>query len=128
MGSTAQGLATTLVADYTLPTRAWLPSGAIVALLSDSGITNAGARTAMSRLARRGVLETCRDGRNSSYRLTRGAASDLLAGGAWIAQFCTEAQSWDGRWTVIAFSFPQEENMHRRALRGQLRWLGFAPL
>jgi phenylacetic acid degradation operon negative regulatory protein len=32
VGSTAQGLATTLVADYTLQTRAWLPSAAIVAM------------------------------------------------------------------------------------------------
>ena len=30
--------------------------------------------------------------------------------------------------TVITFSFPQAENTQRRALRGQLRWLGFAPL
>jgi phenylacetic acid degradation operon negative regulatory protein len=126
--STAQGLATTLVADYTVRTRAWLPAAAVVALLDDCGVGSGAARTAMSRLARGGVLESCRQGRNSSCRLTRTAANELLAGGAWIARFGTEATAWDGRWTVVAFSFPQGENTHRRALRGRLRWLGFAPL
>ena len=127
-GNSAQGLTTTLVADYTLAGRAWLPSAAIVALLGESGVSGGGARTAMSRLGRRGVLESRRDGRYSSYRLTRAAADDLSAGGAWIARFGTETDSWDGHWTLIAFSLPQEESTQRRALRGVLRWLGFAPL
>jgi phenylacetic acid degradation operon negative regulatory protein len=127
-GSTAQGLATTLVADYTVRTRAWLPSAAVVTLLGDCGVSNGAARTATSRLARRGVLESRREGRKSSCRLTPAAADELASGGAWIAQFGAAVPSWDGRWTLIAFSFPQAENTHRRALRGRLRWLGFAPL
>jgi phenylacetic acid degradation operon negative regulatory protein len=128
VGSTAQGLATTLVADYTVRTRAWLPAASVVALLGDCGVSNGAARTATSRLARRGVLESRRDGRNGSCRLTRTAAAELSAGGAWIAQFGATVPAWDGQWTLIAFSFPQAENTHRRALRGRLRWLGFAPL
>ncbi len=52
-GSSPQGLAVTLVADYTLPARAWLPSAAIVALLGEFGVTDGAARTTISRLARR---------------------------------------------------------------------------
>jgi phenylacetic acid degradation operon negative regulatory protein len=126
--STAQGLTTTLVADYTVRTRAWLPAAAIVVLLGESGVSSGGARTAMSRLARRGVLETCRNGRTSSYRLAAASAADLSAGGAWIARSGTETPSWDRHWTLVAFSLPQEERTARRALRGELRWLGFAPL
>jgi phenylacetic acid degradation operon negative regulatory protein len=128
VGSTAQGLATTLVADYTVRTRAWLPSAAMVVLLGDCEVSNGAARTATSRLTRRGILESRRDGRNSSCRLTSAAADNLVAGGAWIAQFGATVPSWDGRWTLVAFSFPQAENTQRRALRGRLRWLGFAPL
>ncbi|MFI7426686.1 PaaX family transcriptional regulator C-terminal domain-containing protein [Micromonospora sp. NPDC049836] len=127
-GSSPQGLAMTLIADYTARTRAWLPSASIVALLAETGVSTAGARTAISRLARRGVLENCRDGRHSSYRLTQPAADELLSGGAWIAGFAAGADSWDGCWTLVAFSLPQEANGHRRALRDQLRWLGFASL
>jgi phenylacetic acid degradation operon negative regulatory protein len=39
-----------------------------------------------------------------------------------------EAEVWDGRWTLVAFSLPQERSVQRRALRDQLRWLGYAPL
>lgn len=127
-GPSPQGLAMTLVADYTVGTRAWLPSAAIVALLGESGVTNAGARTAISRLARRGVLESERDGRHTHYRLTAAAASDLSTGGAWIASFGSRAEPWDEWWTLVAFSIPQGESTQRRLLRGQLRWLGFAPL
>jgi phenylacetic acid degradation operon negative regulatory protein len=127
-GSTAQNLAVTLVTDYTVRARAWLPSAAIVALLAESGISTSAARTAISRLFRRGVLESSRDGRYSSYRLSPTAARNLTAGGAWIARFAARADSWDGYWTLVSFSFPQEQHRQRRAFGGQLRWLGFAPL
>jgi phenylacetic acid degradation operon negative regulatory protein len=126
-GNSPQGLAITLLADYTLRSRAWLPSAAIVALLAEAGISPAGARTAISRLARRGVLESRRQGRHSSYRLTAAAAAFLvIGGGAIVAGAGT--RSWDGQWTLIAFSLPQEEGALRRGLRSQLRWMGYAPL
>ncbi|MEU3457963.1 PaaX family transcriptional regulator C-terminal domain-containing protein [Micromonospora sp. NPDC006766] len=127
-GTSPQGMAMTLIADYTARTRAWLPSASIVALLAETGVSTAGARTAISRLARRGALENCREGRHSSYRLTRAAAAELMSGGAWIAGFASGVDSWDGCWTLVAFSLPQEASGHRRALRDQLRWLGFASL
>ena len=127
-GNSPQGLAVTLLADYTLRTRAWLPSAAIVALLAESGVTPAGARTAISRLARRGVLEGSRRGRHSSYRLAHAAAASLAIGGHWILTATATARPWDGQWTLVAFTLPQEHSAQRRALRGQLRWLGFAPL
>ncbi|MEV6796211.1 PaaX family transcriptional regulator C-terminal domain-containing protein [Streptomyces sp. NPDC051320] len=123
-----QGLAEILVADYTLPDRAWLPSGAVVALLGEFGMTSGAARTTLSRLARRGVLESRRQGRNSSYRLTQRHAGYLLDGGGSIAAFTTNSDSWDGWWTLIAFSVPEHESTRRRALRTALRSWGYAPL
>ncbi|NUT20905.1 MAG: PaaX family transcriptional regulator [Hamadaea sp.] len=127
-GSSAQALTATLVADYTLPERIWLPSAAIVALLVESGVSGGAARTALSRLTRRGVLESTRDGRHSSHRLTSAAASELMAGGSWIARFGDHDRVWDGSWTLVAFSLPEEQGAQRRSLRAELRWLGFAPL
>ena len=126
-GSSPQGLTVTLLADYTLRNRAWFPSAAIVALLAEAGVSQAGARTAISRLARRGVLEGRRQGRRSSYRLTPATAGFLSIGGsAIVAPF--DAEPWDEHWTVIAFSLPREQAAQRRGLRAQLRWMGFAPL
>jgi phenylacetic acid degradation operon negative regulatory protein len=118
----------TLLADYTLRSRAWVPSAAVVALLGESGVSAAGARTAISRLARRGVLEGSRQGRQSAYRLTSPVAAHLSSGGRWIVSTSADGTPWDGWWTLVAFSLPQQESARRRTLRGQLRWLGFAPL
>jgi phenylacetic acid degradation operon negative regulatory protein len=127
-GNSPQGLTVTLLADYTLRTRAWLPSAAIVALLAEAGVSHAGARTTISRLARRGVLEGSRQGRNSSYRLTTAAALNLAAGGRAIVAAAVDDEPWDHRWTLIAFSVPQDEVAQRRELRTRLRWFGCAPL
>ena len=127
-GPAPQGLAVTLLADYTMRTGTWLPSAAIVALLAETGVSEAGARTAISRLARRGVLHGSRQGRHSSYQLAPAAAAHLSDGGRWVVQSAAAAEPWDGWWTLIAFSLPQHERTRRRALRGQLRWLGYAPL
>ncbi|MFW6690695.1 PaaX family transcriptional regulator C-terminal domain-containing protein [Streptomyces sp. MAR4 CNX-425] len=123
-----QGLGTTLVGDYTLSTRAWLPSAAIVDLLGEFGVSGPSARTTISRLSRRGVLEGRRKGRHSAYRLTDAAAANLSNGGREIAAFGAGTDSWDGRWTLVAFSMPQEKSTRRRAIREHLRWRGYAPL
>ncbi|MBM0231315.1 PaaX family transcriptional regulator [Micromonospora sp. STR1_7] len=127
-GNSPQGVAVTLLADYSVRTRAAFPSAAIVALLAESGVTTAGARTAISRLARRGVLEGSRQGRHSSYRLSRAAAANLSAGAQWILTSTAATTPWDRCWTTVAFSLPQDRGAQRRTLRGQLRWLGYAPL
>jgi phenylacetic acid degradation operon negative regulatory protein len=127
-GNSPQGLAVTLLADFTLRTRAWIPSAAIVALLAEAGVSPAGARTTISRLSRRGVLEGSKHGRNSSYRLTSAAAHNLAVGGRSIVSAAADTGAWDQRWTLIAFSLPQDEVTRRRELRSLLRWLGYAPL
>ncbi|MCO8271551.1 PaaX family transcriptional regulator [Actinoplanes sp. TRM 88003] len=127
-GSSPQDLAVTLLADYTLGTGAELPSAAIVALLAEAGVSPAGARTAISRLARRGVLQVRRQGRRSAYRLTKEAAAFLSIGGSSIVSPATGAERWDQHWTLIAFSLPQAERTRRQELRDQLRWMGYAPL
>lgn len=128
VGTCPQDMTMTLLADYGLRAPVWLPSAAIVALLGDFDVTSASARAAISRLARRGVLESARRGRRTSYRLTPFAAAGLAEGGAEIAGFTRQAEDWDGTWTIVAFSVPRSGDSRRRTLRGRLRWLGYAPL
>ena len=127
-GSSPQSLAVTLMADYTLRNDVWLPAGALLTLLAEFGVTNAAARVTISRLVRRGVLDSARHGRFSSYRLTEQAAAELSGGGVWVADFVAEPEAWDGFWTFVTFSMPKEETTRRNALRVHLRWRGFAPL
>jgi phenylacetic acid degradation operon negative regulatory protein len=127
-GSSPQGLAVTLMADYTLRNEAWLPAAALLTLLAEFGVTTAAARVAISRLVRRGVLNSRRDGRYSSYQLTEQAADELSGGGIGVADFAAESESWDGLWTFVTFSMPKQATTRRNALRVHLRWRGFAPL
>lgn len=127
-GSSPQNTLVTLLADYSLRTRAWVPSAAIVALLVETGVTVAAARTALSRLSRRGVLDTNRQGRATAYRLAAPAAFGLAHGGREIATFARAAEDWDHTWTLVAFSLPEGASAQRRALRGRLRWMGYMPL
>ena len=38
------------------------------------------------------------------------------------------SRPWDGLWSLVAFSIPEQNRAARDSLRKQLRWLGFAPL
>ena len=128
--SSAQGLAVTLVADYTASTRAWLPSAAIVALLGEFGVTSGAARTSISRLARRGVLEVSRRGRFERVpadRRRRGRPvqrrhRDRRRRGGTRTPGTARGRSWSSRYRR------RQESTRRRALRDHLRWSGYAPL
>jgi phenylacetic acid degradation operon negative regulatory protein len=126
-GSSPQHLLVTLLGDYWMHAARPLSSAALVALLEEFGVTTAGARAALSRLGRRGVLEPSRDGRRTYYSLNPAVAQRLTAGGARILSFGTE-QQWRGEWTVVAYSLPEEQRDVRHLVRSRLRWLGFAPI
>jgi phenylacetic acid degradation operon negative regulatory protein len=127
-GAQPQHLLITLLGDYWYGRREHLPSAALVRLLAEFGVTPVGARAALSRLARRGLLESSRVGRRTYYGLTERAAAVIADGARRIYSFGTGARSWSGQWTVAAFSIPEEQRDVRHALRSRLRWLGFAPL
>jgi phenylacetic acid degradation operon negative regulatory protein len=127
-GSQPQHLLTTLLGDYWLGHEEHLPSAALVRLVGEFGVTPVGARAALSRLTRRGLLTSSKSGRRTYYGLTGRAAKLLEEGRERIMAFGTSREPWNGRWTVAAFSVPEDQRDLRHALRTRLRWLGFAPL
>jgi phenylacetic acid degradation operon negative regulatory protein len=128
VGSQPQHLLLTLLGDYFFDRTEHIPSAALVRLLGEFGITSAGSRAALSRLSRRGLLVSAKSGRNTSYALTDRAADLLRDGARHILRFGAVERSWDGNWTVVAFSVPEDQRQARPVLRTRLRWLGFAPL
>jgi phenylacetic acid degradation operon negative regulatory protein len=128
VGAQPQRLLTTLLGDYWYGRPEHIPSVVLVRLLADFGVSTMGARAALSRLARRGLLESSRVGRNTYYGLTATAAEVIRESAQRILSFGQRHDLWDGRWTVAAFSIPEEMRDVRHALRSRLRWLGFAPL
>jgi DNA-binding transcriptional regulator PaaX len=127
-GGRPQHLLITILGDYWFDRAEHLPSAALVDLLAEFDVSEAGARAALSRLAKRGLLESSKRGRHTAYGLNA-KTSDLLARGLHrILSFGAEESTWDGRWTVAAFSVPEDQRDLRHALRSRLRWLGLASL
>ena len=127
-GSQPQHLLLILLGDYFLDSSEYIPSASLVSLLEEFGITSAGSRAALSRLSRRGLLANSKSGRNTYYRLTPRAAALLREGAQHIFSFGAAERPWSGRWTIVAFSVPEDQRQARPVLRTRLRWLGFAPL
>ena len=118
----------TLLGDYWWQRTEPLPSAAIVALLAEFGVSDSAARAALSRLTRNDLLVTSRSGRRTFVQLS-GRAADILDDGARrIFSFGAPASAWDGMWSLVAFSIPEQHRAVRDELRKELRWLGFAPL
>jgi phenylacetic acid degradation operon negative regulatory protein len=118
----------TLLGDYWWRRSESLPSAALVALLAEFGVSDSAARAALSRLTRRKLLITAKSGRRTVVRLSARAARVLDDGGEQIFSFGRVSQPWDGMWSLVAFSIPEQHRPARDSLRKQLRWLGFAPL
>jgi len=130
-GSVAQRpprLLLTLLGDYWWQRTEPLPSAAIVALLAEFGVSDSASRAALSRLTRNGLLVTSRSGRRTYVQLSARAADILDDGARRIFSFGGRPSPWDGMWSLVAFSIPEEHRSARDELRKALRWLGFAPL
>ena len=127
-GASPQHLIVTLLGDYWMGRTEHLPSASLVALAAEFEITSTSARAALSRLARRGLLESSKVGRRTYYGLTTRAELVLEDGARRIVNFGVSHGPWDGSWVVVIFSVPEGQRDLRHVLRTRLRWFGFAPL
>jgi phenylacetic acid degradation operon negative regulatory protein len=96
----------------------------MVHLLEQFGFTTGAARVALSRLARRGLLARAKEGRLVYYTLTARAEHLLEEGDRRIFPLGTH-EEWDGTWTLLWHSIPEERRVERGRLAKRLRFLGF---
>jgi phenylacetic acid degradation operon negative regulatory protein len=102
----------------------WL--GSLIQAMAVWGFSEAAARSAILRLKQRGTIEGQRVGRRTFYSLTDAGMHGLDIGGFRFSFSPTRA--WDGQWTVVIYSVPEEQRELRDALRDSLRWWGFGLL
>ena len=128
VGFPPQHLLLTLLGDYWSGRCEPLPSAALVDLLAEFDVNPSGARAALSRLSVRGLLVGTKDGRNTFYRVAEGFRHLLPYGPIHTRAFGKPRPGWDGMWTMVAFTVPEDQRRLRPMLRGRLQSLGFAPL
>ncbi|MEO6200479.1 MAG: PaaX family transcriptional regulator C-terminal domain-containing protein [Cryobacterium sp.] len=100
-----------------------LQVAALVRLMGDLGVEAAGVRSSVSRLKRRGVLESRRNGGVATYAISAGSVQMFAEGDTRI--FAPARASIDDRWLLVVFSIPETLRAKRHVLRTELTRLGF---
>jgi phenylacetic acid degradation operon negative regulatory protein len=101
----------------------WLSIAGLIRLMAGLGVDEPAARSAISRLKQRGLLESRRAGGAAGYGLT-GRGQAILAEGDMRIFERPRARIEDG-WLIAVFSVPEDQRARRHALRSRLAWLGF---
>jgi phenylacetic acid degradation operon negative regulatory protein len=104
----------------------YLPSAGLVELMGGFGISPANARATLSRMSKDGILELRKSGRYTLYRISDETVNRVESGTRRVLSFGA-SDTWDGQWTVVAFSIPEEHREIRTTFRTRLRFEGFAP-
>jgi phenylacetic acid degradation operon negative regulatory protein len=118
-----RALIVTLYGLYARETDGWLAVGTVVRLLGELDVDEPAVRSSISRLKRRGLLDSQRVNGMAGYALSKAAQAILAEGDRRIFQR-RQAGLADG-WLLAIFSVPEAERERRHALRSRLSWLGF---
>ncbi|MGH3150331.1 MAG: PaaX family transcriptional regulator [Streptosporangiaceae bacterium] len=118
-----RNLIVTVYGLYARSDAGWLSVAAIIRLLADLGVDEPAVRSAISRLKRRGILESSRPGGAAGYQLSAEAVAILREGDARI--FRRHRATLADGWLLAVFSVPESERHRRHVLRSELARLGF---
>jgi len=108
----------------------WIAVADLIALMAELGLDAQAVRSSVSRLKRRGVIESERRGGAAGYRLTARGEAILRAGDARIygrARDVNGAATRDDAapaWLLVVFSIPEAQRAVRHRLRAGLTGLG----
>lgn len=126
-GARSQQLLAVLLGDYWFARSEPIPSAALVDLLAVFGVGTDAARGAIQRLAQRGFLVGTREGRHTAYAVPR-MSRERIDWHVRVLFLSHLPHAWDGSWTIVGYSVPEDAAGTRRVLRDQLRQHRFGSL
>lgn len=118
-----RALIVTVYGLYAREERGWLAVSTLIQLLATVDVDEPAVRSSISRLKRRGIVESARVEGAAGYALSTAAGAILDEGDRRIFAR-TRARPGDG-WLLAVFSVPETERRKRHMLRSRLVWLGF---
>lgn len=118
-----QQLIVTIYGLYGRPNGGVMPVSVLISMLDDLGVESSGVRSSVSRLKRRGVLESVKQGGVAAYRLAPNLEDVFQEGDRRI--FSPRRATAADRWLLIAFSVPESQRHLRHQLRSMLTRMGF---
>lgn len=101
----------------------WLSSASVVRLTTALGVEEPIARSALSRMKRRGYIEGQKRDGIAGYRLTDSSVR-IIVDGEHHVYGRARAEAADG-WVVVGFSVPESQRERRHKIRTALIRLGF---
>lgn len=122
-----QNLVFTLFGEYLahLDHPVWV--GSLIALLRPFRLSEGAVRTVLSRMARKRWLTVRKSGRNAYYALS--SRGRRVVSDSQDRIFHPPHQpDWNGRWSLVTYSIPEDVRHLRDRLRTRLAWLGFGSL
>lgn len=116
----------TLYGDYIYHVGGEIWVGSLIRLMQCFGVGEQSVRSELMRKCRKDYLVVRRAGKHSFYSLSERGKEVIEMGARRIFPF--GHGEWDGRWTVLTYSIPEEQREARDRLRRDLSWLGFGSL
>jgi phenylacetic acid degradation operon negative regulatory protein len=123
-----QAVLLTFFGAYLLGRGAQVATSSVLEVLGRAGVSQHATRSALSRMARRGLLRRERRGRQVYLGLTPRTREILGDGDERVWRTDAVNRQWDGSWTLLGFSLPESWQRQRHELRSRLLWAGFGPL
>jgi phenylacetic acid degradation operon negative regulatory protein len=102
-------------------------SGGLVHLLENLHFSAAASRIALNRVVARGLLIPIKRGRLVHYVISRRLEAVQQAGRRRM-MVASPYVAWDGLWTIVWYSIPEELRVERGRLSRWLNFRGFGPL
>ncbi len=115
-----------LYGSHVLPRGGEIWIGSLIRAMAALDFSAGAVRALVSRMQRKGYLQSRRLGRRSFYRLTDLGLKNVRWGSE--RAFVPSDGEWDGRWTVVTYAIPEKHRKRRDALRAALNSLGFGAL
>jgi phenylacetic acid degradation operon negative regulatory protein len=118
----------TLAGEYLLGRGVAVSAASVLEVLARAGVSEHAARSTLTRMVNRGLLQRRRHGRSMYFGLTERSERILRDGERRLWKTGAVNRDWDGVWTLLGFSLPESWQRQRHELRSQLTWAGFGPL
>lgn len=123
----AQSVLLTFCGAYVLDQLA-VSATSFVHVLEEIGIGEYATRSALTRMARNGLLHTSRSGRQVYYGVSDAGRVLLMEAATRVWDKGVVLRRWNGEWTLFGFSIPESRRDERHSLRSRLTWAGFGML
>jgi phenylacetic acid degradation operon negative regulatory protein len=122
-GSQSRAVIVTIYGLYARQAGGWLSVSTLVRLMAELGVEGPAARSLISRLKQRGIVQAVRKDGAAGYALSDSVWPILDQGDRRI--FGRPRATLADGWLVAVFSVPESVRHRRHTLRSRLSWLGF---